>query len=97
MIQTRLGRDDANPTGLARAWLSANHDLDVLIDCRQKVHQALDREARQLVVAECRDFRLRDTEGLRSIGLRQFPVFKHLIQRVCETQLGVTFGMARMR
>jgi hypothetical protein len=30
--------DDADPTGLPRAWLSPNHDLDVLVERRQEVH-----------------------------------------------------------
>ena len=33
-----LGRDDANPTSLPRAGLSANHDLDILVERRQQVH-----------------------------------------------------------
>jgi hypothetical protein len=53
-------RDDADPPSLPRAGLPANHDLDVLVECRQQVHQAFDGETRQLVVAERRNLRLRD-------------------------------------
>jgi hypothetical protein len=44
--------NDADAGSLAGAGLLPNHDLDVLIECRQQVHQALDGEARQLVVAK---------------------------------------------
>jgi hypothetical protein len=40
-------RHDANPSGLPRARLSPNHDLDILVDRRQQVHQAFDGKARQ--------------------------------------------------
>src|SRR5262249_27461955 len=49
--------DDGDPTGLARAGLSANHDLHIPVERRQQVHQALDREACELVVTKRRHFR----------------------------------------
>ena len=44
-----LGRDDGNPTSLPRAGLSSNHDVDVVIECRQQLHQAFEREAASLL------------------------------------------------
>ena len=65
-----LRRDDANPAGLARPRLPPNHDLDIAVERRQEVHQPFHREARQLVMAQCRDLRLRDSQHLGSISLR---------------------------
>src|SRR5712672_245857 len=54
-----LRSDHADPSRLLRAGLSPNHDFDVLVKRRQQVHQAFDGEARQLVVTQRRDLRLR--------------------------------------
>jgi hypothetical protein len=47
-----LSCDDANPPSLPRAGLPPNHDLDVLVDRRQQVHQAFDGEPLQLVMTK---------------------------------------------
>jgi hypothetical protein len=86
------GCNDADPTGLPRAGLSPNHDLDVLVDRRQQVHQALDREARQLIVTKGRDLRLRHAQHFGGIGLRELALFKHLIQGISQAQLDLTLG-----
>ena len=86
------GGDDADPTSLPRAGLSPNHDLDILVERRQQVHQAFDGEARQLVVTKRRDLRLRHSQHLGGIGLRELARFKHLIQRIRQAQLGLTLG-----
>ena len=78
----RLRRDDADPTSLPRAGFSPNHDLDILVERRQQIHQAFEREARQLVVTKRRDLRLGDSQHLGGIGLREPSRFKHLIQGI---------------
>jgi hypothetical protein len=50
------GRHYANPRIRPGARLSPDHNLDILVERRQQVHQAFDREARGLVVAESRLF-----------------------------------------
>ncbi len=70
------GRNDANSACLSRAGFSPNHDLDVLVERRQQVHQAFDGEARQLVVTERRDLGLRDSEHFGGIGLRELARFE---------------------
>jgi len=87
-------RDDANPTSLPRAGLSSNHDLDVLIERHQQVHQAFEREARQLVMTERRYLWLRHTEHLGCIGLREPSRFKHLIQKLVASELPLEARLA---
>lgn len=70
----------------------ANYNLDILIDSRQQLPQSFDGEARELVVAESGDLRLRDSQYLRGIRPRQLTAIKHLIQRVSEAQPTLTFG-----
>ena len=91
-FESFLGGDDADPASLPRAWLSSNHDLDILVERRQQVHQAFDGEARQLVVTKRRHLGLRDSQHLGGIGLRELARFKHLIQRIRQAQLGLTLG-----
>src|SRR5262245_18261687 len=87
-----LRRNDADAAGLARSRLAADDDLDVLIERRQEVHQAFHGEACQLVVTERRNLGLRNSQHLGCICLREFPLFKYLIQRIGEAQLGLTLG-----
>ncbi len=72
------------------------HDLDVLVESRQQVHQAFDGEARQLVVTKRRDLRLRDSQHLGCVGLGELPLFQHLIQRMGEAQLGLALDGIRL-
>ena len=81
------GGDNADPTGFSRTWLSPNHDLDVLVERRQQVHQAFDGEASQLVVSKCGDLRLGHAEHLGRMGLRELARFKRLIQGIGQAQL----------
>jgi hypothetical protein len=90
--EQQSGRDDANPTSLPRAGLPPNHDLDVLIERRQKVHQAFDGKACQLVATKRGNLRLRDSQHLGSIHLGELALFEHLIQGVGQAQLGLTLG-----
>ena len=52
------------------------------ISRRQKVHQAFDGKACQLVMTKRGKLRLRDSQHLGRISLRELPRFKHLVQRV---------------
>lgn len=88
--------DDANPACLSRSRLSTNNDLDVLVERRQQVHQAFDRETRELVVAECGDFRLRHSQHLRGLGLRQLALFDHLIECIRQAQFCLSLGRIRI-
>src|SRR5207247_4909324 len=83
-----------NPTSLPRAGLSSNHDLDVQIERHQQVHQAFEREARQLVMTERRYLWLRHTEHLGCIGLREPSRFKHLIQKLVASELPLEARLA---
>ena len=87
-----LRRNDTNPAGLPRAGLPPNHNLDILVERRQQIHQAFDRKARQLVVAEGGDLRLRQSQHLGRLGLRERACVHHLIERIGEAQLRITFG-----
>ena len=81
MREMELSCEDTNPSRLPRAGLSPDHDLDILVERRQQVHQTFDGEARQLVVTKRRDLRLRYPKHLGGIGLRDLARFKFLIQR----------------
>ena len=62
-------RHDTNPTSLPLTGLPPNHDLDVLVERRQSVHQAFDGDACQLVVKR-RNLRLREEAGILRIELK---------------------------
>ena len=57
--RVKLGCDYTDPSRLPRAGLSPNHDLDIVIERRQQVHQSFDGEALQLVTTNRRNLRLR--------------------------------------
>ena len=63
------GCDDTDSTSLPRAGLSPDHNLDVLVERRQQVHQAFHGEARELVVTKRRYLRLRHSQRLGGVGL----------------------------
>jgi len=63
-----------------------------MIERGQQVHQALDREARQLVVTKRPDLGLRDAQHLGGISLRGPAFFERLIQRIRQPQLGLAFS-----
>src|SRR5262249_22122494 len=84
--------DHADPTSLQRAGLSPNHDLDILVERRQQVHQAFNGEPCQLVVTKCRDLRLRNSQHLGSITLRQLTRLEHLVQCVRQPQFRLAFS-----
>src|SRR5690242_10156849 len=77
-----------------RARLPAN-DFDVLVKCCQQAPEALDGKAGELVVTKCRDLGLRDAQQPRDRGRRESAAYEELIQRVGQTQLGLTFGSVR--
>jgi hypothetical protein len=58
----------------SRARLSPNHDLDILVERRQQVHQSFDREPSQLVVAKAKrgDLRLRYAQHLAASAQESF-------------------------
>ena len=72
--------------------LSSNHDLDVLVERRQEVHQAFDGKARLLVVRQRRNLRLRNCQHLGGIALRQLAPVHYLIEGKGEAQLGLSLG-----
>ncbi len=84
--------DDGDSGNFPRGGFLPNHDLDVLVERRQEVHQTFDGEACQLVVTKRRDLGLRDSQHLGGIGLRDLARFKLLIQRIRQAQLGLTLG-----
>jgi hypothetical protein len=51
--------------------LAPDHDLDILVERRQQVHQAFGGKTGQLVVTKRRDLRLRHAQHLGRIGLRR--------------------------
>jgi len=55
---------NAGETGMR---LGLDDDLHVLAECHEKVHQALDGKAFQLVIQECRDLGLVDAEHGRDL------------------------------
>jgi hypothetical protein len=61
-------------------------DGGILVERRQQVHQAFDGETRQRVVTKCRDLRLRDSQDLGGIRLRELTRIKYLIQRIGQAQ-----------
>jgi hypothetical protein len=67
--------------------LSPNHDLDVLVERCNQVHEALDGEARELVVPKRRDFQLRYSQHLGCAGLRELAFFEHLINGIGQADL----------
>ena len=94
----RSCRNDADPGGLAGAGLLPNHDLNVLVERGKQVHQALDGEARQLVVAKSGDLRLRHSQHPGSFGLSELPPVEQLVQGVGKAELRLTFrGVAEAR
>jgi hypothetical protein len=70
MVWAASRRNDADPGRLAGPRLPPNHDLDVLIERRQQVHQALDGEAGKLVVPKSGNLWLAHPEHLRGFRLR---------------------------
>jgi hypothetical protein len=73
------------PTTLIRpvfreTGLSSNHDLDVLVEHRQQIHQAFDGETREPVLPKGGYLRLRHAEHPGGMGLREVARFKHLVQ-----------------
>jgi hypothetical protein len=51
-LKHRSGRNYSNAHGSSRGSFVSDHDLDVLVDRRQQVRQAFDREARELFAGE---------------------------------------------
>jgi hypothetical protein len=58
---------------LPRAGFAPNHNLYILVEGRQQVHQTFDGKPRELVVPKRRHFGLRDSQHLGSIGLKPAP------------------------
>jgi hypothetical protein len=56
--------DDTDSSRLPRAGLSPNHNLNILIERGQKIHQAFDGEALQLVATKRGNLRLRHSWNL---------------------------------
>ena len=75
--------------------LLSNDDLDVLVECGQQVHQAFDREARKLVVAQRRDLWLRQSQHLGRLCLDELPCVEQLVQGICQAQFRLTFHGVR--
>src|SRR6476646_9165210 len=73
---------DTYSSSLARPGLSPDHDLDILVERRQQIHQTFNRKPRQLVVTERGDLRLRHSQRLGRIALRQLAAVQHLIERM---------------
>jgi len=69
-----------------RARLPPDHDLDILIERREQIHQPFDRETRELVVAKSGYFQLRHSEQLGGRRLRQLALQEQLIQGIHQAQ-----------
>jgi hypothetical protein len=92
----RSGRHHPDTPCSPGARLPPNHNLDILVERRQQVHQAFHREPRKLVVTECGDLRLRHSQHFGGFGLRQLALFEHLIQRIRQAQFCLPLGGIRI-
>jgi hypothetical protein len=72
--------------GLAGVVTCADHDFDILVECSQKLHQALDGKLIQAVVFQGRDFGLRYAEKYGGFALFQLASLEQFIDRQCQSR-----------
>ena len=80
---------DAGGTGTGPGF---DEDFHVLSECHEKVHEALDGEALQLLIRERRDLRLVDAKRGGDRGLGEPLPFDNPIEGGTKPGLGVEFG-----
>jgi len=91
---TESGGFDGN-AGETGMRLGLDDDLHVLPECHEKVHQALDGKAFQLVMQECRDLGLVDAERGCNLRLGEPLPLDNQVQGCSQPGLGVEFRRIR--
>src|SRR5216684_9294197 len=67
-------------TGHRSAFGRTNDDPNMLTEYRERLHQALERDAAELIVSDRRNLGLRHAQYLRGSGLGQTLCFEQSIQ-----------------
>jgi predicted XRE-type DNA-binding protein len=81
--------DMANLVGVATG---PDHDFYIVIECSQKLHQALDGELIESVVFQRRNFGLRYAEKQGDFALFQLASREQFIDRQCQSSLDLPLG-----
>src|SRR5258708_11829624 len=89
-----LRGDHYNLTGPMGGSFFTDHNLDVLIQSREKTHQPLHREACQPVIAKGRDFRLIQSQPPRRFRLRPSSPPDDLVDGISHTKFRLPFVAA---
>ena len=91
-----LHSENGNVSYTARCKPRADHDLNVLIESSQKLHQTLDRKLIQPVVLQRRDLRLRHVQQAGDLPLFQLARLQQFVDCQGQTRFGLTFGCVRI-
>jgi hypothetical protein len=89
----RASRDGDPCRRLSLRW--GDHNLNVLPERGQSLHQPFERDARNLVVPNRRNFRLRDVQQLGRGSLGERPSFENVVDLFGENHLGREFFRIR--
>lgn len=85
-------RQHGDMPSLAGVGARPDHDVDILIERGQELHQLFDGELIEPVVYERRDLGLRDAEQRRNFPLFELAVFEQLVDGQCQTRFDLPFG-----
>jgi hypothetical protein len=78
--------------GLTAVGARSDHDLDVLIERGQELHQLFDRELIEPVVFERRDLGLGDAEQHRDFPLLQLAASEQIVDGQSQASFDLPFG-----